>query len=460
MQLMRNLYLGGDQHTLRQKIIEAKLAIEYTKHHSKHSILTELPEQRPLRHRRRPDRDRRAGRGARSSSTSPSRSSTSSSPRCSPACRRRPPNTTRSLIPPRRANGATRCSRRWPNCTTSAAAASRGRRAPRRSRCTAATTTPQRSETFFFEYVRQQLIERYGAKHRRTGRAEGVHDDRPQHAAPGAQSDRRSARRARRPRLGDRHARPRTTATSRRWPSPRATSSPSTTSPPTATASPARPSRRSTSPTRSPAASTRTPPTTSRTRSSRAGCPAIPTYEVKTFEGTSLNKPINLVQATLTSDNTVYAQLAADLGEETITQMAYKMGVKTHLSSYPAEALGGLTLGVTPLEMAVVYATLADGGWRNTPIAITKVVFPDGHVDDSWGQPHRVKVLSEAVTAEETQILARQRARAAPRRARRSTARRPPRPAPPANSSTPGSTATPPTTRRSCGWATPTSASR
>ena len=40
MQLMRNLYLGGDQHTLKQKIIEAKLAIEYNKHHSKHSILT------------------------------------------------------------------------------------------------------------------------------------------------------------------------------------------------------------------------------------------------------------------------------------------------------------------------------------------------------------------------------------------------------------------------------------
>jgi penicillin-binding protein 1A len=130
-----------------------------------------------------------------------------------------------------------------------------------------------------------------------------------------------------------------------------------------------------------------------------------PSYEVKTFEGTSLNKSISLVQATLASDNTVYAQLAADLGQETITQMAYKMGVKTHLSSYPAEALGGLTLGVTPLEMAVVYATLADGGWRNSPIAITKVVFPDGHVDSNWGQPHRVKVLSEAITGEETSIL-------------------------------------------------------
>jgi penicillin-binding protein 1A len=85
--------------------------------------------------------------------------------------------------------------------------------------------------------------------------------------------------------------------------------------------------------------------------------------------------------------------------------MAYKMGVKTHLSSYPAEALGGLTLGVTPLEMADVFATLADGGWRNEPIAITKVVFPEGRIDNNWGQPHRVKVLSDGVTAEETNIL-------------------------------------------------------
>ena len=115
--------------------------------------------------------------------------------------------------------------------------------------------------------------------------------------------------------------------------------------------------------------------------------PGYPTYEVKTFEGTSLNKSLNLVNATLASDNTVYAQLAADLGEETITQMAYKMGVKTHLSSFPAEALGGLTLGVTPLEMADVYATLADGGWRNTPIAISRVVFPDGHADSSRARP-------------------------------------------------------------------------
>jgi penicillin-binding protein 1A len=133
--------------------------------------------------------------------------------------------------------------------------------------------------------------------------------------------------------------------------------------------------------------------------------PGYPTYEVKTFEGTSLNKSLSLVQATLASDNTVYAQLAADLGESTITEMARKMGVVSPLHSYAAEALGGLSLGVTPLEMANVYATLADGGWRNSPIAITQVVFPDGRVDNNWGKPHRVKVLSEAVAAEETSIL-------------------------------------------------------
>lgn len=130
-----------------------------------------------------------------------------------------------------------------------------------------------------------------------------------------------------------------------------------------------------------------------------------PTYEVKTFEDTSLNTPLSLVAATLASDNTVFAQLAADLGEESITEMAHKMGVHAKLYSYPSEALGGLRIGVSPLEMADVYSTLADGGYRNRPIAITKVEFPNHHVDDSWGKPHRVKVLSNGVTSEEEKIL-------------------------------------------------------
>ena len=47
----------------------------------------------------------------------------------------------------------------------------------------------------------------------------------------------------------------------------------------------------------------------------------------------------------------------------------------------PAAAIGGLDEGVTPLEMADAYATLADGGVRHRATSIAKVVFPDGKVD-------------------------------------------------------------------------------
>ena len=131
-----------------------------------------------------------------------------------------------------------------------------------------------------------------------------------------------------------------------------------------------------------------------------------PTYTVTIDGGGSLDANLNLDEALVASDNTVFAQLAADLGEQSVTDMAYRMGVVPGtLHSYPAEALGGLTVGVTPLEMANVYSTIADGGYRNKQITIRKVVFPDGAVDSSWGVPHRTPVLSRAAALVETEIL-------------------------------------------------------
>ncbi len=318
----------------------------------------------------------------------------------------------------------------------------------------------QRREDFFFEYVREQLMHRYGKKTVEQGGLKvyttiDLHMQRLARKAIGEvlnqPEDPAAAIVTINPHNGDIEAMAESAELS---------ASRSTTSPPTGTASPARRSRRSTSPTRSRAGVD--PNSTYYVSKTLAPgwLPGYPTYEVKTFEGTSLNRSINLVQATLASDNTVYAQLAADLGEETVTQMAYKMGVTTHLGSYPAEALGGLTLGVTPLEMANVYATLADGGWRNTPIAITKVVFPDGHVDRSWGTaaPHQGAQRRRHRRGDRTSCT--RTCSAAPRSNRRSAARRRPRPARPANSSTRGSTATRRTTRRSCGWAIRTRACR
>ena len=88
---------------------------------------------------------------------------------------------------------------------------------------------------------------------------------------------------------------------------------------------------------------------------------------------------INLVQATLQSDNSVYQQLDLDVGPDVVADTAANMGIETPLNGYPAEGLGGLTEGVTPLELARAYATLANGGNRIDVTAIKKVQFPDGH---------------------------------------------------------------------------------
>ncbi len=61
------------------------------------------------------------------------------------------------------------------------------------------------------------------------------------------------------------------------------------------------------------------------------------------------------------------------------------MGIVSPLDGIPAEGIGGLRVGVSPLEMADAYATLAGGGVHRDPIAIRKVVFPDGRV----GRPER-----------------------------------------------------------------------
>jgi penicillin-binding protein 1A len=100
-------------------------------------------------------------------------------------------------------------------------------------------------------------------------------------------------------------------------------------------------------------------------------------WQVKTF-GDSYSGSETLTRATLASDNTVYAQLILDIGPDAVCKTAKLLGITTKLDCYPAEGLGGLTRGVTTLEMAGAYATLANGGVRHRPTGIEKVVFPDG----------------------------------------------------------------------------------
>ena len=75
--------------------------------------------------------------------------------------------------------------------------------------------------------------------------------------------------------------------------------------------------------------------------------------------------------ATTISDNVVYAQLSVDVGPENTVNTAHRMGVTSPLDAVPSITLG--TSGVTPLEMADAYATLAANGVHHKPQAIVQV---------------------------------------------------------------------------------------
>jgi penicillin-binding protein 1A len=129
--------------------------------------------------------------------------------------------------------------------------------------------------------------------------------------------------------------------------------------------------------------------------------PADPTWSVHTAEET-YQGTISVAKATTVSDNTVFAQLAADVGWDKLDATAHAMGITSHLDDYPSEVLGAVA--VSPLQMADAYATLADGGVHHTPTAISRVVFPDGSSLSPGSQPGKT-VFSYPETYEADSVL-------------------------------------------------------
>ncbi len=70
----------------------------------------------------------------------------------------------------------------------------------------------------------------------------------------------------------------------------------------------------------------------------------------------------SLRTATTYSDNSVYAQVGERVGTKNIAHLARRMGIRTPVSKNLAMTLGGLREGVTPLDMAHAYQTLAQRG--------------------------------------------------------------------------------------------------
>jgi penicillin-binding protein 1A len=104
------------------------------------------------------------------------------------------------------------------------------------------------------------------------------------------------------------------------------------------------------------------------------------------------------------SDNTVYAQMALDVGARRIVDVAKRMGITSYLNPSPAIALGGLTYGVSPLEMASAYGTLANKGEHVAPTIILQIKDSAGRV--IWkANPKRTQALAAGVAYDVTRIL-------------------------------------------------------
>src|SRR4051794_8116595 len=157
-----------------------------------------------------------------------------------------------------------------------------------------------------------------------------------------------------------------------------------------------------------------------RTFASSPHCWSVPHSKGEKFCPKNYNDAYNgvasLTGATVTSDNSVYAQLGIDIvGTNKIARVAHQMGVRTPLSRNYAMILGGLKEGVTPLEMAYAYSTLANDGERvwgtmgpssRSPVAIEKVLDPNGdtrdqnHIRHTRAIPYGVAQTAKGILAQ------------------------------------------------------------
>ena len=139
-----------------------------------------------------------------------------------------------------------------------------------------------------------------------------------------------------------------------------------------------------------------------------AGPPSITiggtTFHNDEFEG---GGDYTLRTATWDSINTVYVQVANEIGLKNLIQMAQAMGIESVWFSPQVHGLS-LTLGVegvSPLQMASAYGILADQGTRVPPSPVVKVVDGAGKTLIDNTKPAGSRVLPAAIATTETQVL-------------------------------------------------------
>ena len=134
-----------------------------------------------------------------------------------------------------------------------------------------------------------------------------------------------------------------------------------------------------------------------------------PDWVVDNYGGQKFGDELSVIDATIHSVNVVYAQLIMKVGAKNVEKLCNSMEIYD-IGNNPAIALGGLDVGITPLDLSKVFSTLASCGIYNQPVCILKITDPQGNVlyeydPDSNKANHRV--LEEPVAYYVTQVLQR-----------------------------------------------------
>ena len=123
------------------------------------------------------------------------------------------------------------------------------------------------------------------------------------------------------------------------------------------------------------------------------------------FHGT-----VTLRTALSRSYNIPAIRVALKVGTDKVMRMAKAVGITSlvedgeYTDNNPAMALGGLTKGVSPLEMALGYGTIANNGIMNPPVSITKIVDRNGKTIFEH-KPAPKQVVSAKAAYQTTDIL-------------------------------------------------------
>jgi penicillin-binding protein 1A len=111
---------------------------------------------------------------------------------------------------------------------------------------------------------------------------------------------------------------------------------------------------------------------------------------------------VSIVEGTVRSYNTLYAQLMMRVGPKAATDAATRYGIVSPLEAVPAAVLGSNS--VTAMDMAGAYSTFANRGIRVPPVLVTRITRADGTV--LFNHEHRqTKVLEANVADTLTSIL-------------------------------------------------------